>query len=148
VAKNLRLRLETYYQYLFDIPRRCFPKLVQHREYGLGFQPVFPRYKLVQRRHGPELSALEATMERFFSQGYYLLFTGSVFDSKYAGSDGVLRNTTFNGRFAFNLVAGAGIHLQKRLGAQPGRQTHLPWAGAGTGRWTNKHRRMLWRSST
>jgi hypothetical protein len=49
---------------------------------------------------------LEITLEKFYSKGYYFLFTASLFDSKYKGSDLVLRNTAFNGNFVLNLLAG------------------------------------------
>jgi hypothetical protein len=49
---------------------------------------------------------IELTIEKFFSKGYYGLFTSSVYSSKYSGSDGIERNTAFNGRYVFNLLAG------------------------------------------
>jgi hypothetical protein len=48
----------------------------------------------------------ELTIEKFFSKGYYGLFTSSVYSSKYTGSDGIERNTAFNGRYVFNFLAG------------------------------------------
>ena len=35
-----------------------------------------------------------------------MLLTGSVFESKYKGSDGVERNTAFNGNYVVNFLAG------------------------------------------
>jgi hypothetical protein len=49
---------------------------------------------------------LEITLEKFYSKGYYFLFTSSLFESKYRGSDNVLRNTAFNGNYVFNLLGG------------------------------------------
>jgi len=49
---------------------------------------------------------VELTIEKFFSHGYYGLFTSSVYSSKYKGSDGVERNTAFNGRFVYNILGG------------------------------------------
>jgi hypothetical protein len=49
---------------------------------------------------------LELTTEKFLSQGYYFLFTASVFNSKYKGYDQLLRNTAFNGNYVFNLLSG------------------------------------------
>ena len=49
---------------------------------------------------------IELTIERFFSKGYYGLFTSSLYTSKYTGSDGVERNTAFNGKYVFNILAG------------------------------------------
>jgi hypothetical protein len=49
---------------------------------------------------------LELTVEKFFSKGYYGLFTASVYNSKYVGNDGVERNTAFNGQYVYNVLAG------------------------------------------
>jgi outer membrane receptor protein involved in Fe transport len=48
----------------------------------------------------------ELTLERFYNEGYYFLVTTSLFDSKYKGSDGVLRNTAFNTQYVFNVLGG------------------------------------------
>lgn len=97
-----RLKVETYYQSLFDIPveeQRSSFSLVNT---GAGFSRFFPN-PLVNAGTGRNYG-LEMTVERFFTQGFYFLLTGSLFDAKYKGSDGVLRNTTFNGRYATNLL--------------------------------------------
>ena len=49
---------------------------------------------------------IEFTIEKFFSDGYYGLCTSSLYDSKYTASDGVERNTAFNGKYVFNLLFG------------------------------------------
>ena len=111
VARNLRLKLETYYQYLYDVPVDTFPSSFSIVNAGSGFSRLFPN-KLTNDGTGRNYG-LEATLERFFSKGYYFLFTGSVFDSQYKGSDSVSRNTTFNGRFAFNLVLAKEFSFKK-----------------------------------
>jgi outer membrane receptor protein involved in Fe transport len=60
------------------------------------------------RNYGAEL-----TVEKFLGNGYYFLFTASVFDSKYKGYDDVLRNTAFNGNYVFNLLGGYEFSLKK-----------------------------------
>jgi hypothetical protein len=102
VANNLRLKIETYYQYLFDIPVEVESSSFSLVNSGAGFSRFFPD-TLVNEGTGRNYG-LEVTLEKFFSQGYYFLLTASAFDSKYKGSDQVLRNTSFNGRFAFNAV--------------------------------------------
>ena len=57
---------------------------------------------------------LELTLEKFYSHGYYFLLTGSVFQSKYKGSDHVERNTAFNGNYVFNILGGKEWTLKKR----------------------------------
>ena len=49
---------------------------------------------------------VELTIEKFFSDGYYGLFTSSLYDSKYTASDGVERNTAFNGKYVLNILFG------------------------------------------
>ena len=49
---------------------------------------------------------VELTVEKFFSKGYYGLFTSSLYESKYTGSDEVERNTAFNGKYVYNILAG------------------------------------------
>jgi hypothetical protein len=50
-------------------------------------------------------------VEHFFSDGLYFLFTGSLFDSKYKGSDNVERNTAFNTNYVVNLLGGKEFKL-------------------------------------
>ena len=49
---------------------------------------------------------IEFTLEKFFSDSYYGLLTGSFFESKYEGSDGIERNSPFNNGYVINLLAG------------------------------------------
>ncbi len=60
---------------------------------------------------------VEITAEKFMDKGTYFLSTFSLFESKYRGSDNVLRNTAFNGNYVFNLLGGK----EFRLGAGNGR---------------------------
>jgi outer membrane receptor protein involved in Fe transport len=55
----------------------------------------------------------EITLEKYFSNNYYFLITGSIFDSKYKGSDNVLRNTKYNGNYVYNLLGGKEFKLRK-----------------------------------
>ncbi|MFC5407882.1 TonB-dependent receptor [Larkinella bovis] len=102
LGRNLRLKLEAYYQKLFNVPVEEQRSSFSILNTGSGFTRVFPG-KLVNSGTGRNYGA-EATLEKFFSEGYYFLVTGSLFDAKYKGSDGVLRNTDFNGKYAFNAV--------------------------------------------
>jgi hypothetical protein len=42
------------------------------------------------------------------------MFSGSLFDSKYRGSDGVLRNTSFNSKYVMNLLGTKEFHWGKK----------------------------------
>ncbi len=54
---------------------------------------------------------IEFTLEKFFSKKYYVLLTGSFFESKYEGSDGIERNTPFNNGYVLNLLAGKEFNI-------------------------------------
>jgi hypothetical protein len=56
---------------------------------------------------------VELTIEKFFSKGYYGLITGSLYESKYKGSDGIERNTAFNGKFVYNILLGKEFKVGK-----------------------------------
>jgi len=47
---------------------------------------------------------LELTVLKSFSHKWYAMFTGSLFQSRYEGSDGIWRNTDFDGMYAINFV--------------------------------------------
>ncbi|GAB3270054.1 carboxypeptidase-like regulatory domain-containing protein [Larkinella harenae] len=102
LSRNLRLKAEVYYQKLFNVPVEEQNSSFSILNTGSGFTRVFPD-KMVNTGTGRNYGA-ELTLEKFFSDGYYFLVTGSLFDAKYRGSDGVLRNTDFNGKYAFNAV--------------------------------------------
>ena len=100
VFKDFRVRIETYYQHLYNTPVERKVSAFSLVNSGSGFNRFFPD-SLQNTGTGMNMG-VELTLEKSFTHGYYFLMTGSLFDAKYAGSDGVLRNTTFNGRYAFN----------------------------------------------
>lgn len=103
LGTNLRMKVETYYQHLYEIPiDAMLSSSFSLVNAGSGFSRFFPN-ELTNDGTGRNYG-LEFTLEKFFSRGHYFLFSGSLFDSKYQGSDGVLRNTTFNGKYAFNAL--------------------------------------------
>jgi hypothetical protein len=46
------------------------------------------------------------TVEHFFSNNYYYLINGSLYNSKYTALDGKERNTQYNGNYLVNVLAG------------------------------------------
>ena len=103
-SKDFRIKVETYYQYLFDIPVSN-----SFGEFSLvnagDFFAIASEDSLVNKGTGYNYG-VELTMEKFLSKGYYFLFTTSLFDSKYKGGDMITRNTAFNGNYVLNLLAG------------------------------------------
>ncbi len=99
-----RLKTEVFYQRLNNVPVEQTASSYSILNEGADF--VFDeRGSLVNEGTGTNYG-LEVTLEKFFSKGYYLLMTTSLFDSKYEGSDGIERNTAFNNQFVYNVLFG------------------------------------------
>lgn len=107
----LRVRTEAYYQYLYNIPIETRAgSSFSGLDYGSSFSRYFPD---TLKNAGTGYNyGFELTVEKTFSHGFYVLATGSVFDSKAKGNDGVFRNTDYNSHFATNLLGG----YEKKLG--------------------------------
>ena len=104
IGSNWRVKSEVYYQQLYDVPVDAFPSGFSLLNAGADF--VFPeRGTLVNEGTGRNYG-LELTLDRSFAGNWYVLGTGSLFESKYTGSDGVERNTAFNNRYVANLLGG------------------------------------------
>ncbi len=101
--KDWRLKAEAYYQSLYDVPVNTFSSSYSMLNTGASFKTDLED-KLTNGGTGTNYG-VELTLEKFFSKGYGL-FTSSLYDSKYTGSDGVERNTAFNGKYVVNLLVG------------------------------------------
>ena len=109
LADDWFLKLETYYQDLYDVP------VIDHT-LGLDI-PTYPAYSAILFSDGytslPLVNkgtatnyGVELTLEKSFSNNYFLLITGALYEAKYKGSDGVQRDSRLNGRFNNNILVG------------------------------------------
>lgn len=110
-SKDWRLKTELYYQHLFNVPVTVASGSFSMLNTGASFNPNTEGY-LVNKGSGDNYGA-ELTIEKFFSKGYYGLLTGTVYESKYKGSDDVEHNTAFNGRYVYNILIGKEIKFGK-----------------------------------
>jgi len=104
LTENFRLKTEIYYQYLYDIAVDRTSSTFSMLNVGADFT-IPNNADLLNNGSGRNIG-IELTLERFLNKGFYVLFTTSLFNSKYKGSDGVERNTAFNGNYVFNILAG------------------------------------------
>ncbi|NIJ54734.1 TonB-dependent receptor [Dyadobacter arcticus] len=109
LAENLLLKIEPYYQSLYDVPVERRISSFSTLNSGSTFAND-DEDSLVNEGTGRNIG-IELTLEKYFSQGYYFLVTTSLFDSKYKGSDGVERNTAFNSRYVVNVLAGKEVKV-------------------------------------
>ncbi len=109
--QDWRIKAEIYYQLLSNVPVSPTIGSYSMLNTGSSFIPN-TQGNLTNDGSGRNYGA-ELTIEKFFTKGYYALLTGSIYESKFKGSDGIERNTAFNGQFVYNLLAGKEFKLGK-----------------------------------
>ncbi len=105
--EDLGLKLEGYYQHLYDVPVVNDPN---SNFSAINFENI---YSIYSNRYGNMTNAgkgrnygLEMTLERSLQRGFYYLLTTSLYDSRFKAASGREFNTIYNGNFVSNLVAG------------------------------------------
>jgi len=110
LTDHLRLKTEAYYQYLYDVPVEEHPSYYSMLNAGANWG-LNTRDFLTNDGEGWNYG-VEFTLEKFYHNNWYFLTTASLFDSKYRGSDGVKRNTAFNGNFVTNALIGREVQMK------------------------------------
>lgn len=107
INENTHLKIEPYFQYLYDVPvaKDSSFSIINHQDWYLN-TPLINKGK--GRNYGVDI-----TLERYLADGYYYLFTASVFESKYTGGDGVWRDSRLNRNFLLNALGGKEWKLGK-----------------------------------
>lgn len=99
---NWRLKIETYYQHLYNIP---VEKDSDGKLSALNFSYGVPDIALVNNGKGVNYG-LEFTLEKFYTNDYYMLGTVSLSDSRFLANNGKWYNTIFNCGYVTNFLAG------------------------------------------
>jgi hypothetical protein len=122
---DLHLNVEAYYQYLFNVP-------INEIEFGqfsiLNQAEGLPDVLLANHGKGKN-AGVECTLEKSFSNNYYLLGTASLFNSKYKAPDKKWYNTYYNTNFVYNLQAGKEFPLGKLHEHVPGIRIRANYRG-------------------
>jgi hypothetical protein len=102
--KGMSLKMEAYYQHLYNVPVTVAPSSFSLINMGSGFARFFP--EPLQNTGTGTNYGVEMTLQKFFSKSFFFLVSATVYDSKYVGSDNIERNTSYNGTYIANLLAG------------------------------------------
>lgn len=118
IGDKVYFKTETYYQHLFNVPILENVPLIARREYieaasTLNLSDGYVYQSLINGGTGDNYG-VEVTVERKFSNNYYFLFNGTLYESTYKGIDGVRRSTRYNGNFGYNLLAGKEFRVGSR----------------------------------
>ncbi len=102
LSDYLRLKLETYYQRVYNVPVDTFASNFYVLNEGSGFDRFWPG-ELVNKGTG-ENYGVEMTLEKFFNKGYFFMVTGSLYNATFRGSAGKTLNSDFNGNYVLNAL--------------------------------------------
>ncbi|KPL17171.1 MAG: hypothetical protein AMS26_01840 [Bacteroides sp. SM23_62] len=104
INPDLRFKAEVFNQMLYNVPVERRPSYFSLINMGAGSEDPIAD-SLINEGTGRNYG-IEFTLEKFLSKRYYFLLTTSLLNSKYKGSDGILRNTAFNNDFNLNALFG------------------------------------------
>ena len=103
IGENHHLKIEPYFQYLYDAPiipdsTYCFINLQ-------GGDDLFLSDQLANKGKGMNYG-IDITFEKYITNGFYYMVTASLFDSRYKTDLGKWYNTRYNRNYAVNLLGG------------------------------------------
>ncbi len=114
ISDVLHLKVEPYYQYLFDVPVEANTSFSV-----LNLNDYYLDKILVNAGKGKNYG-IDVTLERYLKNNSYYLLSASAFKSEYMGGDNVWRDSRYDRSYSFNSVWGkewlAGRSKNNRFG--------------------------------
>jgi hypothetical protein len=115
IDENLHLRIEAYYQNLFNVP------VIKDSSFSfINLQNDWFFNEKLQNTGKGKNYGIDISLDKYMTNGFYYMFTSSIFNSQYKGGDNIWRNTRYNRNYAFNFLAGKewqlGDNKQKVIG--------------------------------
>lgn len=107
IGNFTNLKIETYYQHLYDIPI----ELERNSTFSMINETGFYIMEPLSNEGTGRNYGLELTMERFFNKGFYYLSTLSIYRSYYTPQDDKERLTAFAGDYVFNFLIGKEFNI-------------------------------------
>jgi hypothetical protein len=107
--ERLRVKVETYYQHLYNIPVKTEPNSsfsLINRQWDYETDPLVNDG--LGRNYGVEL-----TLEQFMHNDMYFLLSTSLYESKYKSKDNVWRDTRYNGKANVTFTGGKEFKMAK-----------------------------------
>ena len=108
ISEHLRFKAEPYFQHLYDVPVEAGTSMSM-----INYRDFWMMTPLVNGGKGKNYG-IDLTLERYLHNGWYYLFTASLFESRYTGGDGVWRNTRLNRNYVVNALGGKEWKLNDR----------------------------------
>ncbi|MCB0689745.1 MAG: TonB-dependent receptor [Saprospiraceae bacterium] len=113
ISSDLRFNTELYYQYLYDVPVEKDPSSVYSILNSLDVWDMLSGNSTATNDGKGKNYGIDISMEKSFSNSYYFLLSGSLFNSRFSNASGKWYNTRFNSQYQTNLLAGKEIVMGK-----------------------------------
>ncbi len=107
INEYTRIKIEPYYQYLYNIP-----VIDNSPKSALNYTGLFTGDSLVNKGTGRNIG-IDFTIERFLKNNFYYLATASLFDIRYTGGDDIERDGRWDNTASLNILAGKEIRVGK-----------------------------------
>ena len=105
---QLNLRVEAYYQSLFDLP------VTEDGSYcTINRRYYYEERELVSKGKGRNYG-IDVALEQYMHKGYYWMVDGSLYKSEYKGGDNIWRDSRYNRTFMVKVLGGKEWMLGKR----------------------------------
>jgi len=124
LTENMLLKIEPYYQYLYNIPviaDSSFSFINLKNDW-------FINDKFENTGKGRNYG-IDINLEKYLSEGYYFMLTASLFTSEYTGGDNIWRDTRYNKNYTVNLLGGKEWNLGKSKQNVLGLNVRLTYQG-------------------
>lgn len=106
INENMRLKIEPYYQSLYNIP------VIKDSSYSfVNYVTEWYFDKPLENTGTGKNIGVDITLERFLKNDFYFLVTGSIFKSTYVGGDGIERNSLYDRRYVVNALIGKEFYI-------------------------------------
>jgi hypothetical protein len=109
ISEKVHLKIEPYFQYLFNIP-----VIENSNESLINLQNDWFINDTYTNNGKGRNYGVDLTFEQFITNGFYYLFSGSLFNSEYkTTTTNVWYNTRFNKNYLINFLAGKEFRIGK-----------------------------------
>lgn len=110
IGENIKFKTEIFLQNHFDV-------LTTVQKSPLAGVNLIDEYQLtanLNNKGTAQNKGIELSLEKYFIKNYYFLISSTLYDAKYRGSDSVLINSRFNGKYAVNFTGGKEWKLKNK----------------------------------
>ncbi len=108
VFKNHSLRLEVYYQDLYDVP-------TDSGSFSVLNLKELSELRALNNSGTGQNYGIDIGFERYTDNGLYYIFNSSIYRSLYTGGDGVQRSTAFDNQYNLRFIVGKEYKLKETI---------------------------------